>query len=74
MEFGIENCGMLMRKKGKYAKSEGIKLPNEYKLQEIELQRGCKDLEALEAGGIKNEDKKKTDRQYLRRVRKILQS
>ena len=40
MEFGIEKCGILVMKKGKYAKSDGIKLPNEKEIQEIDLEKG----------------------------------
>ena len=44
MEFGIQKCGILVMKKGKYAKSDGIKLPNEKEVQEIDLEKGYKCL------------------------------
>ena len=54
MEFGIEKCRMLVKIKGKYAKSDGIKLPNEKKIQEIDLKKGYKYLGVLEAEVIKD--------------------
>ena len=75
MEFGIEKCGMLVMKKGKYAKSDGIKLPNEKEIQEIDLEKGYKYLGVLEADVIKDKDmKEKIEKEYVRRVRKILKS
>ena len=40
MEFAIEKCGVLVMKKGKYAKINGIKLPNEEEFKEIDLEKG----------------------------------
>ena len=54
MEFGIEKRGILVMKKGKYAKSDGINLPNEKEIQEIDLQKGYKYLGVLEADVIKD--------------------
>ena len=60
-------------KKGKYAKSDGIKLPNEKEIQEINIEKGCKYLGVLEADVIKDEDMKEMiEKEYVRRVRKIL--
>ena len=58
MEFGIEKCGILLMKKGKYAKSDGVKLPNEKEIQEIDLEKGYKFLGVLEADVIKDKDMK----------------
>ena len=33
MEFGIEKCGMIIMKKGKFAKSAEIKLPNDQEVK-----------------------------------------
>ena len=73
MEFGIEKCGILVMKKGKYAKSDGIKLPNENEIQEIDLEKGYKYLGVLEADVIKDKDmKEKIEKEYVRRVRMML--
>ena len=73
MEFGIVKCGMLVIKKGKYAESDGIKLPNEKEIQETDLENGYKYLGVLEADVIKEKDmKEKIEKEYVRRVRKIL--
>ena len=75
MEFRVEKCGMLVMKKGKYVKSDGIKLPNEQEIQEIDLEKGYKYLGVLETDIIKDKDmNEKIQKEYVRRVRKILQS
>ena len=71
----MEKCGILVMKKGKYAKSDGIKLPNEKEIQEIDLEKGYKYLGVPEADVIKDKDmKEKIEKEYVRRVRKILKS
>ena len=35
MEFGIEKCAMLVLKRGKVVKSEGIKLPDNRKMRSL---------------------------------------
>ena len=37
MEFGIKKCGMLVRKRGKIAKMEGIALPDGQVMKEIDI-------------------------------------
>ena len=37
MEFGIKKCGMLVRKRGKIAKMEGIVLPDGQVMKEIDI-------------------------------------
>ena len=75
MEFGIEKCGMLIMKRGKFVKSEGIKLPNDEKIKEVDLDMGYKYLGILEADGMKDTKMKgNIGKEYLRRVRKILKS
>ena len=65
MEFGIEKCGILVMKKGKYAKSNSVKLPNEKEIQEIDLEKGYKYLEVLEADVIKDKDMKERLRKSM---------
>ena len=75
MEFGIDNCGILVMKRGRYKKSEGIKLPNEEEIKQINVDNGCKYLGILEADGIKDKEMKGTIRkEYTRRVRQVLKS
>ena len=75
MEFGLSKCGILIMKKGKHYHSEGIQLPNDEVMREIDMEEGYKYLGILEADGIKNKTmKEKITTEYYRRVRKILKS
>ena len=75
MEFGIDKCGILVMKRGRYTKSEGIKLPNDQKIKEINVDNGYKYLGILEAYGIKDKEmKEKMRKEYTRRVRQVLKS
>ena len=56
MEFGIDKCGILVMKRDRYKKSEGIKLPNDQEIKEIDVDNGYKYLGILEADGIKDEE------------------
>ena len=58
MEFGIDKCGILVMKRGRYKNSEGIKLPNDQEIKEINLDNGYKYLGILEADGIKDKEMK----------------
>ena len=74
MEFGIKKCGVLVMKKGRYHHSEGIEMPSQEKIREIDVQNGYKYL-ALEADGIKDKTMKENIKvEYFRRVRKLLKS
>ena len=68
MEFGIDKCGILVMKRGRYKNSEGIKLPNDQEIKGINLDNGYKYLGILEADGIKEEEmKEKIRKEYTRR-------
>ena len=55
IEFGIEKCGILVMKRGRYKKSEGIKLPNDQEIKaDIKVGNGYKYLGILETYGIKD--------------------
>ena len=74
MEFGLPKCGMLIMKRGKVVKSEGISMPDGKMMRNIE-EGGYKYLEILEADGVKHEEMKdQIKKEYIRRVRNILKS
>ena len=75
MEFGISKCAILIMKKGKYKNSDGIKLPDQQQIQEVDVTKGYKYLGVLEADGIKDKLMKEAiTKEYYRRIRKILKS
>ena len=55
MEFGIEKCAVLVMKRGKVVKSEGIKLPDYKTIQGLKDGDSYKYLGILEADRIKHE-------------------
>ena len=74
MSFGLEKCGMLVMKGGLKVKSEGIKLPGEQHIKEID-ERGYKYLGVLQGEGIMvKEMKEKIKGEYYRRVRVLAKS
>ena len=74
MEFGIRKCGLLILKKGKIVRHQGIELPNGETMKEVE-QEGYTYLGVVELDKIKeSEMKEKTIKKYKRRFRLILKS
>ena len=64
---------MLVMRKGKIVKSDGIQLPNDKVIKSLEEGEGYKYLGVLEADEvIVNEMKDKVKKTYYRRVRKLL--
>ena len=76
MRFGIEQCAILVLKRGVVTKSEGISLPCDSIFQALREGEGCKYLGVLEAGVLHDQMKLKISKEYLRRInfRKIGQS
>ena len=75
MEFGVKKCAMLVTRRGRLVRSEGIVLPDKNKIRVIGENDSYKYLGVLEADQIKREEmKEKLRMEYKRRVRKILQS
>ena len=73
IEFGLPKCGVLIMKKGKVVKSEGISMPDG-KMMNIE-EGGYKYLGILDADGVTHEQMKdQIKKEYIRRVRNILKS
>ena len=73
MEFGIQKCGLLVMKRGKPIRTQGIKLDDEI-VVDIE-ETGYKYLGILEWNNIQeNKMKEKFRHEYLRRARLILKS
>ena len=72
MEFGLSKCGVLIMKRGKVVKSEGIRMPDGKMMKNIE-EGEYKCLGILEADGVKHEEMKgQIKKKYIRRVRNIL--
>ena len=74
MEFGLPKCGVLIMKRGKVVKSEGISMLDGKMMKNIK-EGGYKYLGILEADGVKHEEMKdQIKKEYIRRVRNILKS
>ena len=58
MDFGIDKSGILVMKRGRYKKIEGIKLPNDQEMKKINVDNGYKYLRILDADGIKDKEMK----------------
>ena len=75
MEFGIENCALLVMKSGKRNLTDGIELPNQDKIRTLAENETYKYLGILEADTIKQvEMKNKIQKEYLRGTRKLLET
>ena len=75
MEFGSEKCALLVMKSGKRHLTDGRELPNQDKIRTPAENETYKYLRILEAGTIKQEERKnKIQKEYLRRTRKLLET
>ena len=74
MEFGLKKCGVVILKKGKPVKFDGIHLPNQEIMKELD-ENGYTYLGILEFDEIKEHKmKNKVTTDYKRRLRLILKS
>ena len=74
MEFGIKKCGVLVLKRGKIAKMEGVLLPDEQVMKEIE-DRGYRYVGLLETDHLKEKEMKDLfSKEYKRRLKLVLKS
>ena len=74
MEFGIKKCGVLVLKRGKIAKMEGVVLPDGQVMKEIE-DRGYRYLGILETDHLKEKEMKDLfSKEYKRRLKLVLRS
>ena len=72
MEFGLPKCGVLIMKRGRVVKNEGISMPDGKMMKNIE-EGGYKYLGILEADGVKHEEMEgQIKKEYIRRVTNIL--
>ena len=75
MQFGIDKCTMLVMKKWKIVKLDGIQLPNDKVIKSPEEGESYKYLGVLEADEvIVNEMMDKVKKEYYGRVRKVLET
>ena len=74
MEFGLKKCGVVILKKGKLVKFDGIHLPNQEIMKEVD-ENGYTYLGVLELDEIKEYEMKiKVTAEYKGRLRLILKS
>ena len=74
MVFGVEKCVVLVLKRGKMVRTEGIELPDEKRMREVSLD-GYKYLGVLQLDSIMNREmKEKVKSEYIRRVKRLLRS
>ena len=76
MNFGIEKCAVMVMKRGKMDKSDGIRLPDRRLIRSIgDDVDGYKYLGVLEADDIMHDEVKRSMKKaYIRRVKKTLSS
>ena len=75
MEFGIEECAMLVMEKGKIVKSVGMELPNGKVIKSLQEGESYKYLGILEADEFLEENiKLNVSKEYIRKLRKVLKS
>ena len=75
MELAIGKCAMLVMKSGKRHLTDGMELPNQDKIKTFAENETYKYLGILEAESIKQvEMKDKIQKEYLRRIRKLLET
>ena len=75
MKFGLEKCAVLVMKRGKVTKSDGIRLPDDRVIKSIHEENGYRYLGILESDQVLcNEMKEKVRAEYKRRVKKVLKS
>ena len=75
MEFGIEECAMLVMEKGKIVKSVGTELPNGKVITSLQEGESYKYLGILEADKFLEEKMKlNVSKEYIRRLKKVLKS
>ena len=75
MKFSIEKCSMLIIKRGKKVKSDGIKLPNDTVMKALRVGEGYKYLGILQADDLQKKGMKiKVLNVYKRRVGKIFKT
>ena len=74
IEFGIKKCGVLVLKRGKIVKMEGIVLPDGQVMKEID-DNGYKYLGILEADHLKEKEMKDLfSKEYKRRLKLVLKT
>ena len=74
MVFGIDKCGVVIMKRGKLVECNGVELPNEEVIKQVEKD-GYKYLGVLELDRIMESDMKENfSKQYFRRFKLIFKS
>ena len=75
MEFGIQKCPLLVLKRGKSVKTEGIQLQDNSFIRSLEYDENYKYLGVLQANEVNGSEMKKiVGKEYKRRVRKVFET
>ena len=75
MEFGLEKCASLVMKKGKVVVYDGITLPDDKMIKNLQEDESYKYLGVQELDNIKSSEmKERVSKEYKRRVRKVLET
>ena len=74
MEFGIEECAMLVMKSGKRHITDGMELPNQDKIRTLAENEIYKHLGILEANTIKQVEMKGKIQKEYPRTRKLIET
>ena len=74
MVFGLEKCAVVVLKRGKMVRTEGIELPDGKRMREVSLD-GYKHLGVLQSDFVMNREmEEKVKSEYIRRVKRLLRS
>jgi hypothetical protein len=75
MDFGISKCATMVIKRGKMCEDDGVILPDGQVVPGLKLEDSYKYLGIVQADSIKQREmKEKIEKEYVRRVRKVLRS
>lgn len=75
MQFGVDKCAVLVMKRGKIQHTDGIQLPDNEHIKQVDITEGYKYLGISQADDIKHQATKDNLRkEYIRRLKRVLSS
>ena len=75
MQFGVKKCAVLIMKRGRQIKSDGVKIPGSNVIRSLQENDGYKYLGVLQNDEVKEKEMKEiVTKEYKRRVRKVLET
>ena len=73
MQFGVKKCAVLIMKRGRQIKSDGVKIPGSNDIRSLQESDGYKYLGVLQNDEVKEKEMKEiVTKEYKRRVRRCL--